>query len=166
MSLSTPLSLGNYSLPNRIVMAPMTRSRSDAQGNQSPLAADYYAARADAGLLITEGTDKIGFGGHKVVLLDITAATDVLTRVDASTVPLVYEKVTADFAALGITLGTTEVVADLLNDVPQILERKLEGITILNANEIVISSDNDFGIGDVLGATTKVYTIRLSAPIR
>jgi len=117
-------------------------------------------------LLITEGTDKIGFGGHKVVLLDLTAATDVLALADASTVPLVYEKVTTDFAALGITLGATTVVADLINDVPEILERKLEGLTILNANEVVISSDNDFGIGDVPGATTKVYTIRLSTPIR
>jgi len=117
-------------------------------------------------LLITEGTDKIGFGGHKVVLLDLTAATDVLALADASTLPLVYEKVTTDFAALGITLGATSVVADLINNVPEILERKLEGMTILNANEIVISSDNDFGIGDVLGAQTKVYTIRLSAPVR
>ena len=116
-------------------------------------------------LLVTEGTDKIGFGGHKVVLLDLTAATDVLTQPDASAVPLVYEKLTTDFATLGITLGSTSVVADLINDLPQILERKLEGMTILNANEIVISSDNDFGIGDVPGATTKVYTIRLSAPL-
>jgi N-ethylmaleimide reductase len=37
-------------------MAPMTRSRADAQGVPSPLAAEYYASRADAGLLITEGT--------------------------------------------------------------------------------------------------------------
>jgi len=116
-------------------------------------------------LLVIEGSDKVGAGGHKVVLLDLTSATDVLNRADAST-PLVYEKVTTDFAALGITLGSTSVVADLLNDLPQILERKLEGLTILNANEITISSDNDFGIGDVLGATTKVYTIRLSAPLR
>ena len=34
----------------------MTRSRADAQGVPSPLAVEYYASRADAGLLITEGT--------------------------------------------------------------------------------------------------------------
>jgi hypothetical protein len=79
--------------------------------------------------------------------------------------PLVYENVSTDFSALGITLGSSTVVADLLNDLPQITERKLEGMTILNANEITITSDNDFGIGDVLGAMTKVYTIRLSAPL-
>ena len=37
-------------------MAPMTRARADAQGIPSPLAVEYYASRADAGLLITEGT--------------------------------------------------------------------------------------------------------------
>lgn len=116
-------------------------------------------------LLITEGSDKVGAGGHKVLLLDLNGVTDVLNLPDASTVPLVYENVNTDFAALGITLGQTAVVADLINDIPEIVERKLEGMTILNRNEIMISSDN-FGIGDVPGATTKAYTIRLNAPLR
>ena len=48
--------MGDLELPNRIVMAPMTRSRA-AEGNVSnPLAATYYAQRASAGLIITEGT--------------------------------------------------------------------------------------------------------------
>ncbi len=37
-------------------MAPMTRSRADAQGVPSPLAAEYYGSRADAGLIVSEGT--------------------------------------------------------------------------------------------------------------
>jgi len=56
MSLFSPVKLGDYSLRNRVVMAPMTRSRADAQGVPSPLAAEYYGSRADAGLIITEGT--------------------------------------------------------------------------------------------------------------
>ncbi|UOD28807.1 alkene reductase [Massilia violaceinigra] len=56
-TLFTPLELGQLTLPNRIVMAPMTRSRSDdASGVPSAAVATYYAQRADAGLLITEGT--------------------------------------------------------------------------------------------------------------
>src|SRR3954451_667373 len=48
--------LGDLELPNRIVMAPMTRGRA-VDGNVShPLAATYYAQRASAGLIITEGT--------------------------------------------------------------------------------------------------------------
>jgi N-ethylmaleimide reductase len=53
--LFTPFQLGRIVLPNRIVMAPMTRSR--AIGNvPNASMARYYALRADAGLIITEGT--------------------------------------------------------------------------------------------------------------
>jgi N-ethylmaleimide reductase len=53
--LFSPYRLGNLSLKNRIVMAPMTRSR--AIGNiPADIAAFYYAQRANAGLIITEGT--------------------------------------------------------------------------------------------------------------
>jgi N-ethylmaleimide reductase len=48
--------LGPLSLPNRFVMAPMTRSRALEGNVPNPLAAIYYAQRATAGLLITEGT--------------------------------------------------------------------------------------------------------------
>ncbi|MBC7389874.1 MAG: alkene reductase, partial [Opitutaceae bacterium] len=47
--------LGSIELKNRMVMAPMTRSR--AIGNiPDDLIAEYYAQRSDAGLIITEGT--------------------------------------------------------------------------------------------------------------
>lgn len=53
--LFSPYSLGKLQLKNRIVMAPMTRSRSI--GNvPGDLVATYYAQRAEAGLIITEGT--------------------------------------------------------------------------------------------------------------
>ena len=54
-TLFTPTTLGKLQLKNRIVMAPMTRSR--AIGNvPNELMAKYYSMRADAGLIITEGT--------------------------------------------------------------------------------------------------------------
>jgi len=53
--LFTPYNLGHITLKNRIVMAPMTRSR--AIGNiPNDMMAEFYSQRADAGLLITEGT--------------------------------------------------------------------------------------------------------------
>jgi len=53
--LFSPYQLGNITLSNRIVMAPMTRSR--ATGNiPNDLMAEYFGARAAAGLIITEGT--------------------------------------------------------------------------------------------------------------
>ncbi len=49
--------LNGLQLRNRIVMAPMTRSRADNEGNvATPLIAEYYKQRASAGLIITEGT--------------------------------------------------------------------------------------------------------------
>jgi N-ethylmaleimide reductase len=51
-----PLQLGALQLPNRLVMAPLTRMRAAPEGMATALMAEYYAQRASAGLLITEGT--------------------------------------------------------------------------------------------------------------
>jgi N-ethylmaleimide reductase len=48
--------LGNLTLPNRLVMAPLTRNRALAGLVPSPLSAEYYGQRASAGLLISEAT--------------------------------------------------------------------------------------------------------------
>ena len=55
--LLSPFRLGDLELPNRVVMAPLTRSRSDGDGLVPGFAADYYAQRADAGLVISEATN-------------------------------------------------------------------------------------------------------------
>ncbi|WP_407520742.1 alkene reductase [Methylobacterium oryzisoli] len=52
----TPITLGRAALRNRLVMAPMTRSRAEPDGTPGPLAAAYYAQRAGLGLLVSEGT--------------------------------------------------------------------------------------------------------------
>jgi N-ethylmaleimide reductase len=55
-SLFSPTSLGPLTLKNRIVMAPMTRSRAVTDNTPNDLMAEYYSQRADAGLIVTEGT--------------------------------------------------------------------------------------------------------------
>jgi len=55
--LFQPVRLGPYQLANRIVMAPLTRSRAGEDGVPRPLMAEYYAQRASAGLIIAEGTN-------------------------------------------------------------------------------------------------------------
>ena len=62
MNLFSPLDLGSLTLKNRVVMAPMTRSRASTDGVPSPMAAEYYATRASGGLLITEGTGPSAMG--------------------------------------------------------------------------------------------------------
>ena len=54
--LFTRFNLGGITLANRVVMAPMTRSRAGVWGNPTPLNAHYYAQRASAGLIIAEAT--------------------------------------------------------------------------------------------------------------
>src|SRR6201988_2125455 len=55
--LFEPFKLGPITLPNRLVMAPLTRNRAVPPGMvPSPLAVEYYAQRASAGLLITEAS--------------------------------------------------------------------------------------------------------------
>ena len=56
MKLLEPVSVGSLLLPNRVVMAPMTRSRSGEERLPGSLVGDYYSQRASAGLIVTEAT--------------------------------------------------------------------------------------------------------------
>ncbi len=56
MKLLSPLTVGALQLPNRVLMAPLTRCRADADHNPTPLMAEHYAQRASAGLIIAEAT--------------------------------------------------------------------------------------------------------------
>ncbi|RLL49568.1 alkene reductase [Acinetobacter cumulans] len=53
---NTPLILGDLHLKNRVVMAPLTRSRATADRVPTDMMAQYYAQRASAGLIISEAT--------------------------------------------------------------------------------------------------------------
>lgn len=54
--LFQPAVLGELRLANRIVMAPMTRNRAEPDGTPGPLMVEHYAQRAEAGLIVAEGT--------------------------------------------------------------------------------------------------------------
>ena len=56
-ALFEPYTLGSFTLKNRIVMAPLTRSRSNEEGIVPTYAAEYYAQRAGAGLIVAEATN-------------------------------------------------------------------------------------------------------------
>ncbi|NTB97344.1 alkene reductase [Agrobacterium tumefaciens] len=55
--LFQPTTLGKIELSNRIAMAPLTRSRADANGVVNSMHAEYYAQRATTGLIISEATN-------------------------------------------------------------------------------------------------------------
>src|SRR5882757_5753320 len=56
MKLFEPIKIGRLTLPNRVVMAPMTRNRAGPGHVPTPLNALHYRQRAGAGLIITEGS--------------------------------------------------------------------------------------------------------------
>ena len=55
--LFSPLSIGDLQLPNRIVMAPLTRSRATLERVPTPMMTEHYVQRASAGLIIAEATN-------------------------------------------------------------------------------------------------------------
>jgi 2,4-dienoyl-CoA reductase-like NADH-dependent reductase (Old Yellow Enzyme family) len=61
-SLFDPLQLGDIKLPNRIIMAPLTRARAGSTRVPNALMAEYYVQRATAGLIITEATSVTPMG--------------------------------------------------------------------------------------------------------
>ena len=60
--LFSPLQVGELSLPNRIIMSPLTRCRASSGRVPNALMAEYYVQRADAGLIISEATSVMPMG--------------------------------------------------------------------------------------------------------
>jgi N-ethylmaleimide reductase len=87
----TPVRIGRTLAPNRLVMAPMTRSRADADGVPSDLTITYYAQRASAGLIVTEGVFPSAMGKGYVHTPGIETAAQVAA----------WKKVTAAVHARG-----------------------------------------------------------------
>ncbi|GAA1614797.1 alkene reductase [Actinoplanes couchii] len=62
MNLFEPVAVGSLKLPNRLVIAPMTRNRAAADGTPTDLVAEYYRQRATAGLIIAEAATPSAVG--------------------------------------------------------------------------------------------------------
>jgi 2,4-dienoyl-CoA reductase-like NADH-dependent reductase (Old Yellow Enzyme family) len=57
-----PITVGDLQLPNRIIMAPLTRCRADEGRVPNAMMAEYYVQRASAGLIISEATSVTPMG--------------------------------------------------------------------------------------------------------
>lgn len=77
--LFEPFQLGDLTLANRLVMAPMTRNRADENGVVPPMMATYYQQRASAGLVITESTpvspEGVGYPFTPGIYTEVQAAS-------------------------------------------------------------------------------------------
>jgi N-ethylmaleimide reductase len=67
-ALFQPMTIGTLDIPNRVIMAPLTRARASESNVASALQGEYYAQRADAGLIISEATavHRLGMGWYRV----------------------------------------------------------------------------------------------------
>ncbi|KAA5840146.1 alkene reductase [Pseudomonas chlororaphis] len=84
-SLFSPVQVGRHHLSNRLVMAPMTRSRADDAGVPSELTVTYYAQRAGAGLIVSEGVFPAALGKGYVRTPGIETAAQVAAWKQVST---------------------------------------------------------------------------------
>ena len=57
--LFEPLKLGDLELPNRVLMAPLTRNRAQSDGVPADMAQTYYHQRAGAGAIWSEATERV-----------------------------------------------------------------------------------------------------------
>ncbi len=79
VDLFEPFQLGDLTLANRMVMAPMTRNRADENGVVPPMMVTYYQQRASAGLIVTESThvspEGVGYPSTPGIYNDAQAAS-------------------------------------------------------------------------------------------
>ncbi|TFD06861.1 alkene reductase [Cryobacterium sandaracinum] len=117
MNLFSPLSLGDLELPNRLVMAPLTRVRSGIEGVPGPLVVEHYKQRASLGLIVTEGTYPShagqGFPGQPGLVTpeQIAGWTNVADAVHSAGGRLVAQVMHAGRVTHEGTNGGREVVA-------------------------------------------------------
>lgn len=112
-------------------------------------------------LLLLELNDVVNVGGVRLVLVDLRGASNFHGLPVADTLDI--EDVNKGPAFLGLAPASTTVLYQQFEtDAVRLLPSgKLEGISLLNANEVAISNDNDFGIGDVPGTASRMVILRL-----
>ena len=110
-------------------------------------------------LLLLERSDESNIGGVKLILVDLVNAADVSTLGLAQSLAL--EDSNLDLALAGIEPAVTSVVYSN-EETPQLTDFKLEGLSILNRNQVALSNDNDFGD---TGRPSTLWILRLRDPL-
>ena len=116
---------------------------------------DAVAISQDKLLLLERATNKV-----KLIEADLSAATNILTHIDMNT--LLFEKEGEKLGKLTITPASTREVFDSHDVRSKIDTDKLEGLAVLSPNVVVLSNDNDFGVGEnTNNYPSKVWVVRL-----
>ena len=105
-----------------------------------------------------------GKGLVKLVLQDFSQATNVQGRMDSSN--LDFENVATDLDALRVQPAQARTFCST-RDVPGLPADKLEGLALIGPDEIALSNDNDFGLGDkATGEPSRIWLVRIPALIQ
>ena len=124
-----------------MLMSPASEYRAGNRPQDLKLSAAVCAE--DEKLLVLERSDEPGIGGAKLILVDLSNATDVSGFSQAQTLAL--EDSSLDLATIGITPAVSTTVFEN-EETTELNDFKLEGLSILNRNQVAISNDNDFGV--------------------
>ncbi|MFF2246000.1 alkene reductase [Arthrobacter sp. NPDC058130] len=115
--LFSPMTLGDLKLPNRLVMAPLTRVRSGQEGIPGALVVEHYRQRASLGLIVSEGTYPSpagrGFPGQPGIVTDeqLQGWSNVTSAVHAEGGRIFAQVMHAGRVTHADTTGGHEVVA-------------------------------------------------------
>jgi hypothetical protein len=136
-------------------MSPASDYR--AGNRQQDLKISAAVSLNDHQLLLIERSDEPAIGGAKLILVDLQSATDVSNMAIAQSLAL--EDSSLNLATAGITPASSTVVFRN-EETPELTDFKLEGLAVLNQNDVAISNDNDFGMEGP--AVFQTWIIRLA----
>ena len=138
-----------------LLMSPASEYR--AGNRQQDLKISAAVSLNETELLLLERSDEAGIGGVKLILINLEGATDVSGMAVAQTLAL--ENSNLDLNAVGITPASSRVVFRN-EETPEMTDFKLEGLAVLNRNDVALSNDNDFGME---GPTSfRIWIVRLA----
>ena len=160
MDITDPL---NLSVTAEYVLLMSPASTYPAGNRPQDLKLSSAAWVSEKKLLVLERSDEPNIGGAKLIMVDLANATDVLSLPIAQTLAL--EDASLNLAAAGITPAAASVFFRN-EETPEITDFKLEGLSILNRNEVAITNDNDFGVGAAVPLASTLWVIRLAEQIR
>jgi hypothetical protein len=160
LDITDPL---NLSVTAEYVLLMSPASTYPAGNRPQDLKVSSAAWVSEKKLLVLERSDEPNIGGAKLITVDLVNATNVLHLPIAQTLAL--EDASLNLASVAINPAATSVIYRN-EETPEITDFKLEGLSILNRNEVSISNDNDFGVGVAVPLSSKLWVIRLAEQIR
>ncbi len=159
LDIADPL---NVSVAAEYVLLMSPASTYPAGNRPQDLKLSSAAWVSEKKLLVLERSDEPNIGGAKLITVDLRNATNVLPLPITQTLAL--EDAGLDLASVGITPAATSVVYRN-EETPEITDFKLEGLSILNRNEVAITNDTDFGVGVTVPHASTLWVIRLAEQI-